>query len=178
MSRVAKEPIQLPTNVQMSMNSDIVVIKGPKGELTQKINKLVMISQGDDHKITFKPSSNEPTGWAQAGTVRAIINNMVKGVTQGFEITLELVGVGYRAQVSNKSLNLSLGFSHPVEYVLPQGVAAEAPSNTTIVLKGIDKQLLGQVASEIRSYRVPEPYKGKGIKYAGEMIKRKEAKKK
>lgn len=180
MSRVAKAPIQLPDNVQIDISKEAVSIKGPKGELSQKFNKLVDVSRCDDdsNKIIFKPSSNDPTGWAHAGTVRAIVNNMVKGVTQGFEKTLELVGVGYRAQASNISLNLSLGFSHPVEYILPQGVAAETPNNTTIVLKGIDKQLLGQVASEIRSYRPPEPYKGKGIKYAGEVVARKEAKKK
>ena len=180
MSRVAKAPIQLPANVQIDISNESVSIKGPKGELSQKFNKLVSVSRCNDdaNTIIFKPSSNDPTGWAHAGTVRAIVNNMVKGVTHGFEKTLELVGVGYRAQASNKSLNLSLGFSHPVIYLLPQGVAAETPNNTTIVLKGIDKQLLGQVASEIRSYRTPEPYKGKGIKYSGEVIQRKEAKKK
>lgn len=180
MSRVAKAPIQLPDNVQIDIINETVSIKGPKGELSQKFNKLVHVSRcvDDSNTIVFKPSSKDPMGWAHAGTVRAIVNNMVKGVTQGFEKTLELVGVGYRAQAGNSSLNLSLGFSHVVEYILPQGVAAETPNNTTIVLKGIDKQLLGQVASEIRSYRPPEPYKGKGIKYAGEVIKRKEAKKK
>lgn len=180
MSRVAKAPVQLPDNVKIDITNDLLSIKGPKGELNQRFNKLVDVSRSDtdSNLIVFKPASNDPKGWAHAGTVRAIVNNMVKGVTHGFEKTLELVGVGYRAQANNKCLNLSLGFSHVVEYILPQGVVAETPNNTTIVLKGIDKQLLGQVASEIRSYRPPEPYKGKGIKYSGEVIARKEAKKK
>ena len=180
MSRVAKAPIQLPANVQLQIDNELITVKGPKGELKQEFNKLVKVAfcEKDSNTLIFKPASNDPKGWAHAGTVRAIVNNMINGVTKGFERTLELVGVGYRAQASNKSLNLSLGFSHPVEYPIPQGVVAETPNNTTIVLKGIDKQLLGQIASEIRSYRPPEPYKGKGIKYAGEVIVRKEAKKK
>ena len=172
--------LYLSANVQIQIVDSQVTVKGPKGELSQKFNQLVNIAFSEENSniVNFKPASDVQTGWAHAGTVRAIVNNMVKGVTNGFERTLELVGVGYRAQAAGKSLNLSLGFSHPVEYALPQGVVAETPNNTTIVLKGIDKQLLGQVASEIRSYRPPEPYKGKGIKYAGEVIVRKEAKKK
>ncbi|ARG98512.1 50S ribosomal protein L6 [Legionella micdadei] len=180
MSRVAKAPIHLPANVELTVGKDTLTVKGPKGSLVQSYNKHVEISKckEDNNKILFKPASNDPNAWAQAGTVRALVNNMVKGVTNGFELTLELVGVGYRAQAGNKAVTLSLGYSHPIEYRLPQGVTVETPNNTTIIIRGIDKQLLGQVASEIRAFRPPEPYKGKGIKYAGEVIARKEAKKK
>lgn len=180
MSRVAKAPILLPANVEIAIDKESVTIKGPKGSLTQHCNKLVSISKSEDNgnKIVFKPASNDPNAWAQAGTARALVKNMIHGVTTGFDLTLELVGVGYRAQAKGKSVTLSLGFSHPIEYDLPEGVAVETPSNTTIILKGIDKQLIGQVASEIRAFRPPEPYKGKGVKYAGEVIIRKEAKKK
>lgn len=180
MSRVAKAPIILPSNVELTLTKEAMTIKGPKGELTQHFNKLVNIARDEEsaNTIIFKPANTDPNGWAQAGTARALMNNMVKGVTDGFTVTLELVGVGYRAQSAGKIVNLSLGFSHPVEYGLPEGVTVETPNNTTIILRGIDKQLLGQVASEIRAFRPPEPYKGKGVKYAGESIARKEAKKK
>ncbi|WED42621.1 50S ribosomal protein L6 [Legionella cardiaca] len=180
MSRVAKAPIHLPANVELAIGKDTLTVKGPKGSLVQHYNKLVSVTKSEDNnsKILFKPASNDPNAWAHAGTVRALVNNMVKGVTTGFDLTLELVGVGYRAQASNKAVTLSLGFSHPVEYSLPQGVTVETPNNTTIIIRGIDKQLLGQVASEIRGFRPPEPYKGKGVRYAGEIIIRKEAKKK
>lgn len=180
MSRVAKAPITLPQNVEITIEKDSFTVKGPKGTMTQHCNKLVHVAKSKENNnvIEFKPAIKHPDAWAQAGTARAIVNNMIKGVTQGFEITLELVGVGYRAQSKGKSIGLSLGFSHPVEYALPEGVVAETPNNTTIILKSIDKQLLGQAAAEIRSFRPPEPYKGKGIKYAGERIARKEAKKK
>lgn len=180
MSRVAKAPIKLPTNVELSIGKDTVTIKGPKGTLTQHCNILVSVSKCEKNadEVVFQPASKDPNAWAQAGTVRALVQNMVRGVTNGFETTLELVGVGYRAQAKGKSVTLSLGFSHPIEYDLPEGVVAETPNNTTIILKGIDKQLIGQVASEIRAFRPPEPYKGKGVKYAGEVIVRKEAKKK
>jgi large subunit ribosomal protein L6 len=180
MSRVAKAPIQLPSNVEITIGKETVTVKGPKGSLTQHCNKLVDVSKCDKNanEISFKPASKDPNAWAQAGTVRALVQNMVRGVTNGFEIVLELVGVGYRAQAKGTSVSLSLGFSHTIEYNLPQGVVAETPSNTTIILKGIDKQRIGQVASEIRAFRPPEPYKGKGVKYAGEQIVRKEAKKK
>jgi len=179
MSRVAKAPIQLPTNVELTVEDGTLTIKGPKGSLSQHYNKLVSVNKcKDTNAISFKPASNDPNAWAHAGTVRALVNNMVKGVTEGFTVTLELVGVGYRAQASAKSLTLSLGFSHPIEYELPSSVVVETPTNTTIIVKGIDKQLLGQIASEIRAFRPPEPYKGKGVKYAGEVIARKEAKKK
>lgn len=178
MSRVAKATILLPSNVEFTTNKDMVTIKGPKGTLNQHYNKLVKITKDDANKVSFMPAQNDPNAWAHAGTVRALFNNMIIGVTEGFTITLELVGVGYRAQASDGAVTLSLGFSHPIDYKLPQGINVETPNNTTIILRGIDKQLLGQVASEIRAFRPPEPYKGKGVKYAGEIIARKEAKKK
>lgn len=180
MSRVAKAPIILPANVELSVGKESITVKGPKGTLVQHCNRLVLVKKCDKepNKVTFQPASDAPTAWAQAGTARALVKNMVQGVTNGFEVTLELVGVGYRAQAKGTSVGLSLGFSHPIEYELPKGVTAETPSNTTIILKGIDKQLVGQVASEIRAFRPPEPYKGKGVKYANEVIVRKEAKKK
>lgn len=180
MSRVAKAPILLPANVELSVGKETVTVKGPKGTITQHCNKLVSVSKCEKNanQVIFKPASSDPTSWAQAGTVRALVQNMVNGVTNGFEKTLELVGVGYRAQGKGTSLTLSLGYSHAIEYDLPSGVTAETPNNTTIILKGIDKQRVGQVASDIRAFRPPEPYKGKGVKYAGEVIARKEAKKK
>ena len=180
MSRVAKAPVHLPTNVEFAVDDGFITIKGPKGKLTEHHNCLVDIKlSGEQNKeLQFHPKNNEQKAWAQAGTARALVNNMIHGVTEGFQKTLELVGVGYRAQLKGNSLSLSLGFSHPVDYNLPDGVVAEIPSVTSVVLKSMDKQLLGQVASEIRSLRPPEPYKGKGVKYAGEVIVRKEAKKK
>jgi large subunit ribosomal protein L6 len=180
MSRVAKALVVLPANVELLVGEDTITVKGPKGTLVQHCNKLVCVSRSETNTndITFKPAVVHPNAWAQAGTVRALVNNMIHGVTVGYERTLELVGVGYRAQAKDKSITLSLGFSHPIEYNLPEGIVAETPNNTTIVLKGIDKQRVGQVASEIRAFRAPEPYKGKGVRYAGELIIRKEAKKK
>jgi large subunit ribosomal protein L6 len=180
MSRVAKAPILIPNGVELTINNELLTVKGPKGTLTHHTNKLVSVTKAEDNdkQVCFKPASNDPNAWAQAGTVRALVNNMVQGVTQGFERSLELVGVGYRAQAKGKSVSLSLGYSHSIEYDLPEGITVETPNNTTIIIKGIDKQLLGQVASEIRAFRPPEPYKGKGVKYAGEQIARKEAKKK
>ena len=180
MSRVANAHIILPKNVELTVSTDSITVKGPKGSLTQHCNRLVSVtkSEADANEIHFKPAANDPNSWAQAGTVRALVNNMIHGVTTGFELTLELVGVGYRAQAKTGSVGLSLGFSHPIEYSLPSGVVAETPNNTTIILKGIDKQRIGQVASEIRAFRPPEPYKGKGVRYAGEQIVLKEAKKK
>lgn len=179
MSRVAKAPIMLPDNVELKLADGCVSVKGPKGQLNQAVHPLVSITRADDsNKLVFEPASKHPEAWAHAGTIRALVNNMVKGVTEGFTRTLELVGVGYRAQAAGKVITLTLGFSHPIEFVLPEGVTAETPNNTTIIIRGIDRQLLGQVASKIRAYRPPEPYKGKGVKYAGEQIARKEAKKK
>ncbi|MCL5272092.1 MAG: 50S ribosomal protein L6 [Gammaproteobacteria bacterium] len=179
MSRVAKAPVVQPSNVEITFVDGAITVKGPKGTLTQKINRLVSITKSkESNELEFAPAANDPKAWAQAGTARALVNNMVHGVTEGFTVTLELVGVGYRAQAKEKSITLSLGFSHPIEYNLPEAVNVETPNNTTIVLKGVDKQILGQVASEIRAFRPPEPYKGKGVRYAGEVIARKEAKKK
>ncbi|MFC3908611.1 50S ribosomal protein L6 [Legionella dresdenensis] len=181
MSRVAKKSVILPANVELTINKTEMIVKGPKGQLTKHYNKLVNISkdEADSKAIVFSPASeDDQTGWAHAGTARANLQNMVIGVTNGFERTLELVGVGYRAQASGKTITLSLGYSHPIEYALKEGVTAETPNQTTLIIRGTDKQILGQIASEIRALRKPEPYKGKGVKYAGERIARKEAKKK
>ncbi len=176
MSRVAKDPVSIPKGVEVKLNGSDIAVKGSNGNLTMVINEAVEVKQEDD-KLVFAPR-DEKTSWAMAGTTRALINNMVVGVSQGFERKLELNGVGYRAKASGKSVNLTLGFSHPIDYQLPEGVTADTPSQTEIVLKSADKQLLGQVASEIRAFRPPEPYKGKGVRYADEYVRRKEAKKK
>lgn len=177
MSRVAKKPIELPKGVEVSVNAGVVTVKGPKGALQQALNGAVEMNQ-DGSTLTFQGRDGAVGAWAHAGTARALINNMVKGVSKGFERKLELVGVGYRAQAQGKTLNLTLGFSHPVNYPVPEGITIETPSQTEIVVRGSDKQKVGQVAAEIRAYRPPEPYKGKGVKYSDEVIQRKEAKKK
>ena len=177
MSRIAKAPIELPSGVDVSIAGQDVTVKGKNGTLSISLNNAVSVNQAEN-VLTFEPREGASDGWAQAGTARAIVNNMVTGVASGFEKRLTLIGVGYRAQVQGSSVNLSLGFSHPVVYNLPQGVTAEAPSQTEIVLKSADRQLLGQVAAEIRALRPPEPYKGKGVRYSDEYVRRKEAKKK
>ncbi len=177
MSRVAKTPIQLPSKVEYKSTNNLVEIKGPNGTLTQQINSLVLI-KNEENQLTVAPVKDDAKAWAQAGTARALLNNMVLGVTEGFTKELELIGVGYRAQVKGNVVNLNLGFSHPIDYDLPKIVTAETPKNTIIILKSIDKQKLGQVAAEIRAYRPPEPYKGKGVRYKNELVARKEAKKK
>lgn len=177
MSRVAKAPIKLPSKVEVKIANNVVSVKGPNGSLSQTINKLVVVKQ-DENQVTVGPVKEDSKAWAQAGTARSLINNMVIGVTTGFSKELELIGVGYRAQVKGNVVNLSLGFSHPINYDLPEVVSAETPKNTIIILKSSDKQKLGQVAAEIRAFRPPEPYKGKGVRYKGEMVVRKEAKKK
>ncbi len=177
MSRIAKSPITLPAGVEVKVDGTNVVIKGSKATLNKKMNSSVTISVNDG-VVSFAPVKESKDSWAQAGTVRALINNMVVGVTDGFEKKLELVGVGYRAKSQGKVLNLTLGFSHPVEHAIPEGITVETPSQTEIIIKGADKQVVGQVASEIRAYRPPEPYKGKGVRYSDEWILRKEAKKK
>ena len=177
MSRIAKAPIELPSGVDVSIAGQDVTVKGKNGTLSISLNDAVTVNQAEN-VLTFEPREGASDGWAQAGTARAIVNNMVTGVASGFEKKLTLIGVGYRAQVQGSSVNLSLGFSHPVVYNLPQGVTAEAPSQTEIVLKSADRQLLGQVAAEIRAFRPPEPYKGKGVRYSDEYVRRKEAKKK
>jgi large subunit ribosomal protein L6 len=177
MSRVAKKPIQLPKGVEIKANGQQTTVKGPKGTLEHTIHELVeMVRDGD--VLTFSPRNQSQQASALAGTTRALINNLVVGVSEGYQRKLELVGVGYRAQAKGKVLNLTLGYSHPVDYQLPEGVTAETPSQTEILLKGCDKQKVGQVAAEIRAYRPPEPYKGKGVRYSDEVVIRKEAKKK
>ena len=177
MSRIAKMPIELPSGVEAVINGQNINIKGSKGAFDYIINSDVVISKDDNSLIVKPKNENNSKHWAMAGTMRAIAGNMVVGVSDGFEKKLELVGVGYRAQAQGNKLNLTLGFSHPVVHDIPEGVTVETPSQTEIILRGIDKQVIGQTAAEIRSYRPPEPYKGKGVKYAGERIIRKEAKK-
>jgi len=177
MSRVAKNPVQLPSGVEVKIDGQAIKVKGAKGEMTHEIHASVDVKQ-EDNVLTFAPRNGGKESDALAGTTRALLNNMVVGVTQGFEKKLTLVGVGYRAQAQGKVLNLSLGFSHPVEYPIPEGVSIETPSQTEVVVKGVDKQLVGQVAANIRAYRPPEPYKGKGVRYSDEHVVRKEAKKK
>jgi large subunit ribosomal protein L6 len=177
MSRVAKKPVELPSGVEIKIDGQLVTVKGGKGSLEHTVNSSVEIRQ-DDKVLTFAPRDGSKTAMALTGTTRSLLNNMVQGVSQGFEKKLQLVGVGYRAQAQGQKLNLTLGFSHPVEYPVPEGVTVETPSQTEVVVRGADKQRVGQVAAEIRAYRPPEPYKGKGVKYADEIIVRKEAKKK
>ncbi len=176
MSRIAKSPVNIPTGVQVALKNSEVTVKGPKGELFFKIHHSVDVLQDGD-VLKFAPKKPS-SGLALVATTRSLLNNMVVGVTAGFEKKLELVGVGYRAQSKGKQLSLSLGFSHPVEYTVPEGIVIETPSQTEILIKGLDKQKVGQVAADIRSYRPPEPYKGKGVRYSDETIVRKEAKKK
>lgn len=177
MSRIAKAPINIPAGVEVTLNGQEVTVKGSKGTLNGTLNADVEVSQ-NDNVLTFAPREGVANADAQAGTARSLVNNMVVGVTEGFERKLQLVGVGYRAQVKGNTIALSLGFSHPVEYALPEGVSAECPTATEIVLKSADKQQIGQVAANIRAYRKPEPYKGKGVRYFGEQVRSKEAKKK
>ncbi|ODC04641.1 50S ribosomal protein L6 [Terasakiispira papahanaumokuakeensis] len=178
MSRVAKKPIQLPAGVELKLDGQQVTAKGSNGTLSLTAHELIEVKV-EDNTVTVAPRHDRDVkGWALAGTTRALINNLVVGVSEGFTRTLLITGVGYRAQAKGKTVNLNLGFSHPVDYELPEGVTAETPNNTTVVIKGADKQKVGQVAAEIRNYRRPEPYKGKGIRYDDEQVRRKEAKKK
>ena len=175
MSRVANNPVALPQGVEVKIDGRSVTVKGAKGTLSLSLIEGVQMNQ-DDNVLTFAAESDKSK--AMAGTTRALVGNMVKGVSEGWEKKLVLNGVGYRAKASGKSVNLTVGLSHPVDYQLPEGVTAESPSQTEILVKGIDKQAVGQAAAEIRSFRPPEPYKGKGIRYADEYVRRKEAKKK
>ncbi len=170
-------PIEIPSGVEVSINANAVNVKGSKGTLEHTLHKSIDIKK-DDNALTILLREGADNAAAQAGTARSLLNSMIIGVTTGFEKKLELVGVGYRAKAAGKSVNLTLGFSHPVNYALPEGITAETPSQTEIVIRGVDKQRVGQVAADIRAFRPPEPYKGKGVKYAGEHIVRKEAKKK
>ncbi|MDR0588789.1 MAG: 50S ribosomal protein L6 [Burkholderiales bacterium] len=175
MSRIGKAPIALPAKVEVTLTADQVTVKGPLGSLSHPIDKGVAVEKNGD---TLVVSLKDPMAGAVFGTTRALLANMVKGVAQGFERKLTLVGVGFRAQLSGNALNLSLGFSHPVVHKLPEGIKAELPQQTEIIIKGIDKQVVGQVAADIRAYRPPEPYKGKGVRYADERVILKETKKK
>jgi len=177
MSRVAKAPVIIPGGVEIKISGNNVIAKGAKGTLELDVNKLVKVSQNDG-QIVIIPVVEDTKSWAQAGTARALLNNLVVGVSEGFQKKLQLNGVGYRAKAAGSTVNLTLGFSHPVDYTLPKGVSVETPSQTEIVISGADKQQVGQVAAEIRAFRPPEPYKGKGVRYANEQVRRKEAKKK
>ena len=177
MSRVAKAPVQIPAGVEVMLADDKIAVKGKQGSLELNVHSSVAISQ-EENVLLFAPKNNDKQANAMAGTFRSLVNNMVTGVSVGFEKKLVLQGVGYRAKATGSTLNLNLGFSHPIDYELPAGVTAETPSQTEIVIKGVDKQAVGQVAAEIRGYRPPEPYKGKGVRYADEIVRRKEAKKK
>ncbi len=177
MSRIAKKAIKVSDKLTVNIGSGTVTLKGKLGEKVLSIHPSVSVVQEGD-VIKVQPNEQSKAAWAQAGTTRALLNNIIIGVSEGFIKTLNLVGVGYRAQAKGTTLNLNLGFSHPVEFKMPDGVSVETPSQTEIVLKSSDKQLLGQTAANIRSFRKPEPYKGKGIRYSDEVIKRKEAKKK
>ncbi|CCE25001.1 50S ribosomal protein L6 [Methylotuvimicrobium alcaliphilum] len=177
MSRIAKVPITLPSGIDIKLEGNEVTVKGSKGQLSALLHEKVGLAI-DNSQIEIKWDKADKIANSQAGTTRAVINNMIIGVSQGFEKKLALVGVGYRAQAKGNTLGLSLGFSHPVDYEVPAGITIETPSQTEIIVKGFDKQKVGQVAAEIRGYRPPEPYKGKGVRYADENVVRKEAKKK
>ncbi|PWK51937.1 50S ribosomal protein L6 [Pleionea mediterranea] len=177
MSRVANYPVSIPSGVNITLSGQEITVKGSKGELKRTVHDAVEIKQQDE-VLTFAPREGIADARAFAGTMRSLVNNMVVGVSDGFEKKLQLVGVGYRAQAKGKVLSLTLGFSHPVDYEVPEGITIETPSNTDVIVKGADKQLVGQVAANIRAYRPPEPYKGKGVRYVDEYIRRKEAKKK
>ncbi|TGG90183.1 50S ribosomal protein L6 [Natronospirillum operosum] len=177
MSRIGNKPVTVPNGVDLKINGSNVTVKGGKGELTMNVHSAVSLKQADN-VVTVVPNDGSKQARAMSGTMRALINNMVVGVSEGFSKRLQLNGVGYRAKASGKTLNLTLGFSHPIDYTLPDGITVETPSNTEIVVSGADKQRVGQVAAEIRAFRAPEPYKGKGVRYADEYIRRKETKKK
>jgi large subunit ribosomal protein L6 len=177
MSRVSKLPISIPTGVNVTLEGNLVIIKGAKGQDKWNVHSLVQVIK-NENSLTVAPTTETTQAWIQAGTTRALLANMVIGVTKGFEKKLTLVGVGYRAQAKGQILNLTLGFSHPIDFTVPDGIKVETPSQTDIVLSGANYQQLGQVAAKIRSFRPPEPYKGKGVRYVNEQILRKEVKKK
>lgn len=177
MSRIAKYPVELPKGVEATIGPDSITVKGPMGSLSQALTGDVVVNE-DGGKLSFIVANDSGHAKAMSGTLRALVANMVTGVSKGFERRLNLIGVGYRAQVQGEQVKLQLGFSHDVFHPLPQGVKAECPSQTELVLKGVDKQVVGQVAAEIRAYRPPEPYKGKGVRYSDERVTIKETKKK
>ncbi len=177
MSRIAKNPVAIPSGVQVALAGLKLSVKGPKGSLEHEVNPLVKVSQ-EGSVLKFQRTNDTALARAVSGTTRALVNNMVQGVAKGFEKKLTIIGVGYRAAVQGKKLNLTLGYSHPIVYDIPNGITIEAPDQTNLVVKGADKQLVGQVAADIRGFRSPEPYKGKGVRYTDEVIIKKEAKKK
>jgi large subunit ribosomal protein L6 len=177
MSRVAKDPVSIPGGTEVTIKEDQIVAKGPQGELTMKKHPQVSVVE-DEGVLKIAANDESVQAKAMSGTTRALLSNLVAGVSTGFEKKLTIIGVGYRAQVQGKTLNLNLGFSHPVNYPIPEGITIEAPSQTELIVKGADKQKVGQVAAEIRRYRPPEPYKGKGVRYSDEYVVRKQAKKK
>ena len=177
MSRLSRSPVTVPKGVDVTINGQHVHVKGSKGTLEHNAHPAVKLNR-EDATLTFRPTEGAENGEALAGTTRSLVNNMIVGVSDGFQKRLQLIGVGYRAQMQGKSLNLALGFSHPVDFPVPEGITIETPSNTEIVVSGIDKQQVGQTAAVIRGYRPPEPYKGKGVRYLNEDVVRKEAKKK
>jgi large subunit ribosomal protein L6 len=177
MSRIAKNPVALPKGVEVTLLSDQITVKGPLGSLTQFVLPAVKVEKEGD-ALLCRAIESHPNGSAMSGTMRALVSNMVTGVTKGFEKRLTLIGVGYKAQAQGAKLNLSLGYSHPIIHDMPTGIKVETPTQTEILIKGIDRQLVGQVAAEVRSYRSPEPYKGKGIRYSDEVVVIKETKKK
>jgi len=177
MSRIANAPVAVPGGVEVRLEGTVLQVKGPKGQLSHAVHEAVDVSQ-DAGQIRFAGRAGVPRSVALAGTTRAVVKNMVQGVTEGFERKLNLVGVGYRAQMKGDVLSLALGYSHPVEFPVPEGVSIETPSQTEVVVRGMDRQKVGQTAAVIRAFRPPEPYKGKGVKYSDEQIIRKEAKKK
>jgi len=177
MSRIAKNPVEIVSGVELNISGQSITAKGKQGNLSMELHETVSITQ-DGNVLTFAPNDDSKGSMAMAGTMRSLVNNMVVGVSEGFTKQLQLVGVGYRAQMQGNVLDLSLGFSHPVKYEIPEGISIETPSQTEINVRGADKQKVGQVCAEIRAYRPPEPYKGKGVRYSDERVIRKEAKKK
>jgi len=177
MSRVGKMPVALPSGAEATITAEQITVKGPLGSLSQPLTKLVKVANNNG-ALSFEVADDSREANAMSGTLRALVNNMVNGVTKGFEKKLQLVGVGFRAQAQGDKLNLSLGFSHPIVHQMPAGIKVETPTQTEILIKGIDRQVVGQVAAEIRAYREPEPYKGKGVRYSDEVVTLKETKKK
>ncbi len=176
MSRVAKNPVAIPSGIEVKVNAQHVSIKGSKGVMEHTVHKLVSLVH-EDNELRVAPTNTSKSADSLAGTSRAVLSNMVHGVSEGFQKKLTIIGVGYRAAVQGKVLDLTLGFSHPVKFDIPEGITIETPTATEVVVSGIDKQLVGQVAANIRAYRPPEPYKGKGVRYSDEHVVRKEAKK-
>ncbi len=177
MSRIAKRPVELVDGAKASVNGNQVVVEGKNGKLELTLHDAVEVKQ-QEGQLVVAPKVEDKPSWAMAGTMRSLVNNMVVGVTEGFKKELKLVGVGYRASMQGNNLNLTLGYSHPIDFVAPEGIKLEVPSQTDIVISGADKQLVGEVSAKIRAFRPPEPYKGKGVRYADEQVKLKEAKKK